>query len=230
MPRAAVSGSPRPSWTLSSRRRASPFQQTRCPHPLAIDGIQGPRCAHSTLCHRWQSLDRHRCGGPAMSDRSILRDVADGAGVSLRTASRVLNDDPRVAEATRERVRAVMSELNYTPDLMARSLRGGIDATIGLVVESIADPFFSELVASVETAASERGQVGPRRVDERRAGARGEARVGADAASSVRPAPRAHGERPLVARGRTDPLRPGRPWRRRDRGGRCRHRRLVDEL
>lgn len=93
-----------------------------------------------------------------MGGKSILRDVAEGAGVSLRTASRVLNDDPRVAEATRSRVRGVMRELRYTPDLMARSLRAGTDATIGLVVESIADPFFSELVAAVESATSDDGK------------------------------------------------------------------------
>ena len=51
-----------------------------------------------------------------------------------------------------------MRDLSYTPDLMARSLRGGTDATIGLVVESIADPFFSELVAAVESATSDDGK------------------------------------------------------------------------
>jgi LacI family transcriptional regulator len=51
----------------------------------------------------------------------ILRDVAQSAGVSLRTASRVLNEDPNVAAATRERVLHVMAELSYTPDAMARS-------------------------------------------------------------------------------------------------------------
>jgi LacI family transcriptional regulator len=51
-----------------------------------------------------------------------------------------------------------MRELSYTPDLMARSLRGGTDATIGLVVESIADPFFSKLVAAVESATSADGK------------------------------------------------------------------------
>jgi LacI family transcriptional regulator len=51
-----------------------------------------------------------------------------------------------------------MNDLRYTPDLMARSLRGGTDATIGLVVESIADPFFSDLVAAVESAGSDAGK------------------------------------------------------------------------
>jgi len=92
------------------------------------------------------------------SDRSILRDVATTAGVSLRTASRVLNDDPRVAATTRDRVRRVMEDLRYTPDLMARSLRGGTDATIGLVVESIADPFFAALIEAVEDAGSDQGR------------------------------------------------------------------------
>jgi LacI family transcriptional regulator, galactose operon repressor len=93
-----------------------------------------------------------------MTGKSILRDVAQAAGVSLRTASRVLNDDPKVAEQTRARVQAVMRELHYTPDSMARSLRAGTDATVGLVVESVADPFFSELVEAVEISASEAGK------------------------------------------------------------------------
>jgi LacI family transcriptional regulator len=92
------------------------------------------------------------------TDRSILRDVAMTAGVSLRTASRVLNEDPRVAAATRERVQRVMQDLRYTPDLMARSLRGGTDVTVGLVVESIADPFFAGLVEAVEGAGSQQGR------------------------------------------------------------------------
>jgi LacI family transcriptional regulator len=90
-----------------------------------------------------------------MTSKSVLRDVARTAGVSLRTASRVLNDDPKVAVATRDRVQAVIRDLQYTPDLMARSLRAGKDATIGVVVESVADPFFSELVAAIELAASQ---------------------------------------------------------------------------
>jgi LacI family transcriptional regulator len=91
-------------------------------------------------------------------ERSILRDVAVAAQVSLRTASRVLNDDPRVASGTRERVRQAMKDLDYHPDLTARSLRGGTDSTFALVVESIADPFFAELVAATESGATEMGK------------------------------------------------------------------------
>ena len=79
-----------------------------------------------------------------------LLDVANAAGVSLRTASRVLNDDPRVAPDTRQRVRDAISDLSFQPDAMARSLRAGTDTAIGFVVESIADPFFAAVIDAVE--------------------------------------------------------------------------------
>jgi LacI family transcriptional regulator len=85
-----------------------------------------------------------------VSGASRLLDVANAAGVSLRTASRVLNDDPRVAAETRQRVRTAMLDLRFQPDEMARSLRAGTDTAIGFVVESIADPFFAEVIDSVE--------------------------------------------------------------------------------
>ncbi|GAA0805441.1 LacI family DNA-binding transcriptional regulator [Spirilliplanes yamanashiensis] len=93
-----------------------------------------------------------------MSGHIILRDVAQAAGVSMRTASRVLNNDPRVADATRRRVQDVIRDLGFVPDSAARSLRAGTDATIGLVVESVDDPFFATLVGAVELAASEAGR------------------------------------------------------------------------
>ena len=89
-----------------------------------------------------------------------LLDVANAAGVSLRTASRVLNDDPRVAPETRQRVRDVISDLSFQPDAMARSLRAGTDTAIGFVVESIADPFFAAVAAEAEaTLAPRRARV-----------------------------------------------------------------------
>jgi LacI family transcriptional regulator len=90
--------------------------------------------------------------------KTILRDVAEVAGVSLRTASRVLNEDPRVAIATRARVQQAMRDLKFTPDAMARSLRSGTDTAVGMVVESVADPFFSAMVAAVEQAESTSGK------------------------------------------------------------------------
>ena len=93
-----------------------------------------------------------------MTPTARLIDVADAAGVSLRTASRVLNDDHRVAADTRRRVLDTMRSLDFQPDAVARSLRAGTDLSIGFVVESIADPFFSEVIDSVETAMARHGR------------------------------------------------------------------------
>lgn len=97
-------------------------------------------------------------GNTLMTQASRLIDVADAAGVSLRTASRVLNDDHRVAADTRERVQQAMRTLRFQPDAVARSLRAGTDVSIGFVVESIADPFFAEVIDSVETALARHGR------------------------------------------------------------------------
>ncbi len=89
---------------------------------------------------------------------SRLLDVANAAGVSLRTASRVLNDDPRVASRTRQRVQEAMLDLRFQPDEMARSLRAGTDTAIGFVVESISDPFFADVIDAVEMEMSRHGR------------------------------------------------------------------------
>lgn len=93
-----------------------------------------------------------------MNRGSRLLDVAHAAGVSLRTASRVLNEDPRVASDTRQRVQEAMLELRFEPDAMARSLRAGTDTAIGFVVESMSDPFFAEVIDAVELEMSRQGR------------------------------------------------------------------------
>jgi LacI family transcriptional regulator len=93
-----------------------------------------------------------------MSAAPRLLDVANAAGVSLRTASRVLNDDPRVAPETRQRVQQAIRELRFQPDEMARSLRAGTDTAVGFVVESISDPFFAEVIDAVELEMSRHGR------------------------------------------------------------------------
>jgi LacI family transcriptional regulator len=88
---------------------------------------------------------------------TTMRDVARVAGVSAKTVSRVFNDDPHVAEETRERVRWAMQKLNYVPNLLARSFRAGADAAVGLAVPDIADPFFAEMTGIIEVDLVERG-------------------------------------------------------------------------
>lgn len=87
-----------------------------------------------------------------------LRDVAARAGVSPMTASRVLRDDPRVTEQTRERVLAAVDALGYRRNELARNLRlGRTSGLVGLVVTNLANPFYSQLALGVEAIASERG-------------------------------------------------------------------------
>lgn len=66
-----------------------------------------------------------------------MADVARRAGVSGQTVSRVVNGDPKVSPATRDRVAAAMEELNYRPNRAARALRTGETGTIGVVVETL---------------------------------------------------------------------------------------------
>lgn len=89
--------------------------------------------------------------------RANLRDVAERAGVSVRTVSNVVNTPDVVAEATRARVLRVIDELGYRPNLAARQLRRGRRETIGLVVPEIDSPYFAELAAHVVRAADRLG-------------------------------------------------------------------------
>ena len=89
---------------------------------------------------------------------AILADVAREAGVSLKTASRVLNNAP-VAEATAKRVRAAMILLDYKPNEMARGLKGKRSAAIGMVVPNLADPFNASAMHAVQEVAREKGHV-----------------------------------------------------------------------
>jgi LacI family transcriptional regulator len=86
-----------------------------------------------------------------------MRDVAKTAGVSLKTVSRVINAEPGVAPATAERVTAAIGQLGFQRNDLARSLRHGLSsATLGLVIEDVANPFYSGIAQAVEAAAAER--------------------------------------------------------------------------
>ena len=87
-----------------------------------------------------------------------MRDVAERAQVSLKTVSRVINGEPGVASATAARVTQSIAELGFRRNDLARSLRqGSTSATLGLVIEDVANPFYSAVAQAVENAARERG-------------------------------------------------------------------------
>ncbi|HEY9076072.1 MAG TPA: LacI family DNA-binding transcriptional regulator [Anaerolineaceae bacterium] len=86
-----------------------------------------------------------------------IQDIARRAGVSATTVSHVLNKSRYVHPNTVERVMQAVRELNYKPNMVARSLRRRQTHTIGLLVSDIESPFFTELARSVENTAYERG-------------------------------------------------------------------------
>ena len=85
---------------------------------------------------------------------STMRDVARHAQVSLKTVSRVFNDDPHVLPETRKRVEEALAQLNYVPNSLAQTFRDGRSPVIGVAVPNIADPFFSAIAKGVEVVAA----------------------------------------------------------------------------
>lgn len=86
-----------------------------------------------------------------------LRDVADLAGVSVKTASNVLNNYPHVKPSTRARVEAAMAELRYRPNLSARNLKHGRAGFLALAVPAMDSPYFAELAARITEEAAALG-------------------------------------------------------------------------
>ncbi|MDQ1654065.1 MAG: LacI family transcriptional regulator, partial [Cryptosporangiaceae bacterium] len=88
--------------------------------------------------------------------RPTLKDVAERAGVSLKTTSRVLNGEKSVRPETEQRVRDAMTELGFRPNYFARRLRLGADtSSIGLVIEDLSNPFYSGMAHAIEQRAHE---------------------------------------------------------------------------
>jgi LacI family transcriptional regulator len=90
--------------------------------------------------------------------RPRMADVAALAGVGLKTVSRVINGEPNVSEATREKVQRAVRQLGYHQDLYAGNLRrsGKRTHTLGLVLASVSNPFSSVLHRGVEHEAASR--------------------------------------------------------------------------
>lgn len=79
-----------------------------------------------------------------------LADVAALAGVSVTTVSRVINNYGSLSEKTKQKVYAAMRELNYQPNSLARSLQGKHTQLIGLIFPGVSNPFYGELVQTLE--------------------------------------------------------------------------------
>jgi LacI family transcriptional regulator len=88
---------------------------------------------------------------------STLLDVAQQAGVSPMTVSRVVNGSAQVSPALRARVEQALADTGYKPNMLARSLRAQRTDTIALLLPDMTNPFFTTLAHGVETAAREAG-------------------------------------------------------------------------
>ncbi|MFI2645206.1 LacI family DNA-binding transcriptional regulator [Streptomyces sp. NPDC018610] len=86
-----------------------------------------------------------------------MRDVAEHAGVSVRTVSNVVSGYPHVSPDTRAKVQRSLDELGYRMDYLARGLRSGRTGFIALAVPFLAEPYFAELAQAVIRAAGRRG-------------------------------------------------------------------------
>ena len=87
-------------------------------------------------------------------EMSSLQDVARLAGVSKTLVSRVVNQQSGVSEKNRKRIQAAMKELNYKPNALARSLVTRQTKVIGVVMDSLCEPYFFPLIHGLEKAAN----------------------------------------------------------------------------
>jgi LacI family transcriptional regulator, galactose operon repressor len=86
-----------------------------------------------------------------------IRDVAERAGVSSMTVSRVINESTRVSPETRSRVERAISDLGYVPSRLARGLSARRTGTLAVIVPDVANPFFTLIVRAAEEVARRAG-------------------------------------------------------------------------
>lgn len=86
-----------------------------------------------------------------------IRDFAKLAGVSKTTVSMAFNDNPRIPQKTKEKVLKAAKKFGYQPSMVARSLKSKKTKAIGLMLPSITNPFFPQVVKGVEDAAFKNG-------------------------------------------------------------------------
>ena len=94
---------------------------------------------------------------PRQRNQPSITDVAARAGVSPTTVSRVLNNRGYLSQETKKKVADAMAELNYLPNEVARALLGQRTRIVGIILPTVALPFFGELAVHLEHAFTERG-------------------------------------------------------------------------
>lgn len=93
-----------------------------------------------------------------MPGRSIsIHDIAEAAGVSHSTVSRALRNSPLISQDVRDNIRAIATRMGYVPNLVAQSLQGSRTRSIGVLVTTVSDPFFADVISGIEQAARPAG-------------------------------------------------------------------------
>jgi len=92
-----------------------------------------------------------------LEPRVSIKDIARAAGVSFSTVSRSLHNSPLISEEVRTRIQELARTMGYTPNALAQSLQARLTHSIGLIITTIADPFFMEVVSGVEQTARQAG-------------------------------------------------------------------------
>jgi LacI family transcriptional regulator len=87
-----------------------------------------------------------------------IYEVAELAGVSLATVSRVINPGAKVSEKTRQKVLAAMQDLGYRPNSIAQSLATRTSNTVGILVSELHGPFFGSMVSAIEETLRKAGK------------------------------------------------------------------------
>lgn len=88
---------------------------------------------------------------------SNIREVAELAGVSVATVSRALTNPEKVSEESLKKVHDAIKSVGYRPNLLARNFRAAKSFTVVVLVPDITNPFFSQVIQSIEDRAQQRG-------------------------------------------------------------------------
>ena len=86
-----------------------------------------------------------------------IKELADYLGVSIGTVSRALNNDPKIAEATRKKVKELAEKLEYVPSSLGRGLQSRKSFLLGYLVSNIKDSFYNEILQGIAQEAQRRG-------------------------------------------------------------------------
>lgn len=86
-----------------------------------------------------------------------IKDIAKISGVSHSTVSRALHGNPLIAESTANRIRQTALDLGYLPSVAARSLKTNRSQALGVILSSVDDPFFGEILQGIEEVAQNSG-------------------------------------------------------------------------